>query len=95
MYDFHCPQCSTELMVKDWREKFSTGINEPWCFCPKCKYKCFAPRKSTSEVKDKLIGEMTWKYIDRMDDPDPVSDPAEKILQEFVEEWHKIWYGEE
>lgn len=42
--------------------------------------------------EDKAIVDLTWKYIDRMDDPSPY-DPAEKILKEFCEEWHKIVSG--
>lgn len=48
----------------------------------------------TNDEKDKLVGEMTWKYIDRMSDPTP-EDSAEKILEEFVNEWHEIWFGGE
>ncbi len=88
-YDFTCPQCSTMLNVKDWREHAVTGTREPWCFCSRCKYKCYAKKRVN---KDELLGKMTWKYIDRMSDPTP-QDSAEEILREFVDEWHEIQFG--
>lgn len=93
MYNFTCPQCSSDLMVKDWGYRYTTGTREPWCFCPRCKYKCYAQEDLSSEDKDRLVGDMTWKYIDRMSNPTP-EDSAEKILEEFVEEWYHIWFGD-
>ena len=93
-YDFSCPKCSGRLLVKDWRKPYLTGESEPWCFCSVCRYRMFAKRTNQNFNKDQVVGEMTWKYIDRMSDPTP-EDPAEKILAEFVDEWHKIWFGDE
>ena len=87
MYNFSCCKCGHDRMiVKDWRFSHITSKNEPWCFCPVCRHKTFAKEHRN---KDQAVGEMTWKYIDRMCDPTP-EDSAEKILKEFVDEWHNL-----